>query len=118
ELLLRDFWRVSSVHDETRDAVTKRMKSAPWNVERVEDRPELILHDFVARWWPTVPSDEEKPLRIGFPFFLVSTQNSREHIGEGYRGRAFFALCGLHVSIPRGAANLNALVLKVDVRRL
>jgi hypothetical protein len=51
ELLLRDFRRVSRVNDEAGDAVTERVKTATGNVERVEDRPKLLPHDFVARRW-------------------------------------------------------------------
>ena len=57
ELLLRDFRSVSCVDDETGDAVTKRVKSAARNIERVKDRPELILDDLVAGWWPPVAVD-------------------------------------------------------------
>jgi len=76
ELLLRDFRCVAGIDDETGDAVTKRMKSATRNVERVEYRPELILHDFVARGRPAVPSGEEEAIRIGPPLLLVASQDA------------------------------------------
>src|SRR5258708_6782173 len=95
ELLLRDFRSVSRVDDETGDAVTERVKSAARNIERVKNRPELILDDLVAGWWPPVPSGEQKPLRIGFPFRPVFTENGSQRTRQGDRRRAFFALCGL-----------------------
>jgi hypothetical protein len=71
ELLLRDFRRVSCVHDETRDTVAERVKPATRNVECVEDRPKPKLDDIVARWWPTIPSGEEEAIRIGLPLLPV-----------------------------------------------
>lgn len=89
--MLCDFRRISRVHDEARDAMAKRMKPAAWNVERVEDRPELVLHDLVARRRPTVPSDEEKPLRIGFPPSLYRLRTAESASGRVI-GAALFLL--------------------------
>ena len=109
ELLLGDFRRVSSVDDETGDTVTERVKSTAGNVECVEDRPKLIIHDLVARRRATVPSGEEKPLRIGFPFLPVLTQNRGERVRQRDRRRTGLALCGLNLPVPRGAADVDAL---------
>jgi hypothetical protein len=49
ELLFCDFGGVSGVHDEGRDGMAEGMEATPGNVECVEDRPEAIFHDFVAR---------------------------------------------------------------------
>jgi hypothetical protein len=48
ELLLRYFDGISSVHYERGDGMTERMEPAPRDSKRVEDRPELVLHDFVG----------------------------------------------------------------------
>ena len=118
ELLLCDFRRVSRVDDEASDAVTERMKPAAGNVECVEDRPELILHDLVARRRPTVPSGEQKPLRIGFPFLLVLTQNRGERARQRDRRRTGLALRGLNFPLTSGATDVDTVVIEVDVRPL
>ena len=100
------------------DGMTESMKAAARNVECVEDRPELVFHDFVARWWPAVPGGEKKSFRIGFPFLLVLAENGRERVGQRDRRGADLALCGLDLPVPRGAANMNASVIEVDVRPL
>ena len=89
ELLLRDFRSVSCVNDKTSDTVTKRVKPAARNIERVKNRPELILDDLVAGWWPPVPSGEQKPLRIGFPFLPIFTENESQRTRQGDRRRTF-----------------------------
>jgi hypothetical protein len=65
-----------------------------------------------------VPGSEQKPLAIGFPLLLVLAENGRERVGQRYRRRADLALCGLNLSVPRGAANMNASMIEVDVRPL
>src|ERR1700680_4298541 len=95
KLSLCDFRCVARVDNETGDAVAERMECTAGNVECVEDRPKLILHDLIARGRTTVPSGEQKPLRIGFPFLLVVNENRGERSRQRDRGRTSFALCGL-----------------------
>jgi hypothetical protein len=47
ELPLHDFRRSARVDQEGSESVTERMKSAPRNPERVQDCPQMVLHDFV-----------------------------------------------------------------------
>ena len=49
---------------------------------------------------------------------LVLAENGRERVGQCDRRGADLALCGLNLSVPRGAANMNASVIEVDVRPL
>ena len=48
ELLLRYFYGISGVYYERGDGMTECMEPAPRDSKRVEDRPELVLHDFVG----------------------------------------------------------------------
>ena len=48
ELLLGYFDGISGVHYERGDGMTERMEPAPRDSKPVEDRPELVLHDFIG----------------------------------------------------------------------
>ena len=59
EQLFCDFWRVARVHDEGRNRVPESMKTASRNIERVEDWPEPVFHDVVARRRPVVSGSKQ-----------------------------------------------------------
>jgi hypothetical protein len=118
ELLFCDFWRVARVHDEGRNGVPESMKTASRNIERVEDWPKPVFHDVVARRRPVVSGSEQPTLWVSGPDRVVLPQNVCERIPQSHRRRTRLALCGLSFSIPRRAADVNAFVMKVDIRSL
>src|SRR6266849_6632641 len=46
---------------------------------------------------------------------MIFLQNGCERVRQCDRRRACLALCGLSFSVPRGAADVDALVIEVDV---
>src|SRR5712664_509075 len=118
ELLLRYFDGVASIHDETGDGVTERMEPAARDAKRVEDRPELIFHNFVGRGRPAVSRDEKESFCIRFPVRLVLGQDRGQGRGQRDRRRAPFALCGLRFAVPRGAADMDAQMIEVYISPL
>jgi len=95
--------------------VTECMETTVRDSERVENRPQLALHDLVGGRRPPIPSGKQKPLRIGFPFLPIFTQDGCELVGHRNRRSAPLALCGLNFSVPRRAAEMNAFMVEVYV---
>ncbi len=94
------------------------MKAAPRNIERVEDWPKPIFHHVVARRRPVVSGSKQPTLRVSSPDRVVLPQNVCERIRQSHRRCTRLALCGLHFSVPRRAADVNALVMEVNIRPL
>src|SRR5882672_1994881 len=110
ELLLGYFDGIASIHDERGDGMTERMELAPPDSQRIEDRPELIFHAFVSGGGPPVSLAKQEALGIRFPVRLVLGQDHRQCRGQRDRHCTSIALCGLRLAVPRGAADVNALV--------
>src|ERR1700680_5124085 len=118
ELLFCDFWRVARVHDEGRNGVPESMKAAPRNIECVEDWPKPVFHYVVARRRPFVSGSKQPTLWVRGPDRVVLPQNVCERVRQSHGRSACIALCGLSFSVPRRAADLNAFLMKVDIRPL
>jgi hypothetical protein len=116
ELLFCDFWRVARVHDEGRNGVPESMKTASQNIEHVEDWPKPVFHDVVARRRPVASGSKQPTLWVSGPDRVVLPQNVCERIRQSHRRCTRLALCGLSLSVPRRAADVNAFVMKVDIR--
>jgi hypothetical protein len=75
ELLLCYFDGISGVHDERGDGMTEGMEPTARNPEHIQDRPELVLHDFVGRRRP-LRVTKRKPARFGFQLALYSARTA------------------------------------------
>src|SRR6266581_4234625 len=113
QLLLCYFDRIASVHNERCNGMTESMEPAARDSKRVEDRPQSIFHNLVRRRWPAVSRNEEIAVWIRSPVGFVLSQNCGQSRWQGDWCCASFALCGLRLSVPRRAANMNALAIEV-----
>ena len=59
--------------------VAKRMEPAARNIELVQNRPQLPLHDFVGAHWPPDLICEKQPERVWLPRLQITL----EHVGQG-----------------------------------
>src|ERR1700674_2913894 len=92
KLLLRDFRRVSGVHNERRDGMAEGVEAASRDFERIQNRPEPMFHDIVGGRWPAVAGDEEIPFRIWLPFLPEFCQYPSKWNWQRDRCRARLAL--------------------------
>ncbi len=74
-----------------------------------------VFHDLVARRRPVISRCEEPAIGVCGPGCAILFQHNCQGVGESHRRRACLALCGLCLSIPCGAADVDALVIEVDV---
>src|SRR5579863_846830 len=118
ELPLHDFGVGSRIEQERSVSVAECVKAAPWNPERIEDGPQMILHDFVGRRRPVVSSDKEKSLRVWFPLLLIGFQYRRQRRWNGQNGFARLALDGLGFSVPSRAADVEQFIVQVKITPL
>jgi len=54
QLTLNDFGRSPTIEKERGVRVAECVETTSWNPERVEDRPQAVLHNFIRRRRPTV----------------------------------------------------------------
>src|SRR2546430_4337663 len=47
--------------------VAKCVKTTPRDPQRVQDRPQVIFHDFVGRWGPPISCHKKEARLVGLP---------------------------------------------------
>jgi hypothetical protein len=90
----------------------------PLDSQSIENRPELVFHGFVGGRRPTVALDEQEAFRILLPVRFVLGQDRGQCGWESDRHRASLTLYGLSFPVPRRAANVDVLVIEVDIASL
>ena len=98
--------------------VAKCVKTAPRDPQRVEDRPQVIFHDFVGRWGPPISCHKKEARHVGLPGDLIVLEHGEQRARNGQDGLAGFTLSRLDFPVPCRAPNVEYRPVKVDVAPL
>src|SRR6266513_1534318 len=58
--------------------VAKCVKTAPRDPQRVQDRPQVIFHDFVGRRWPAISCYKKEGRHGGLPGDLIVLEHGEQ----------------------------------------
>jgi hypothetical protein len=98
--------------------VAKCVKTTPRDPQRIQDRPQVILHDFVGRGGPSISCHKEETRPVGLPVDLIVLEHGEQRARNGQDGLAGFTLGSLYFPVPCRAPNVEYRPVKVDVDSL
>jgi len=87
--------------------VAKCVKTAPRDPQRVEDRPQVIFHDFVGRGGPPISCHKKEARLVGLPGDPIVLEHREQRARNGQDRLAGLTLGRLYFPVPRSSPNVK-----------